>query len=425
MVERAQPTSRAGFRHGLAPSRRVPLPPWWYRALTGALEPWSARWGQEQDPAAIAARRGRALPPADTWIHAASVGEAAGVAPLVAEWRARRPDDGILLSALTPGGRRALARDLPAHFVTAPPVESLGAARRALAPRSVRRLVLLETEIWPAWLAAALERDVRIAVANARLSDRAWRRYRRWASLFRPYLARFTAVAAQDALDAERWTALGVPAGRVRVTGNTKFDRSPACAPLADADRRAARRALGLDPGGVWCVFGSLRPGEQRWVAAALAAGAPHNLRALVVPRHPDLWGDPRRRVGEGGPAVWLRQLGVLPQAYRAADFAVVGGTLEAYGGHNPVEPAALGLPVILGSSLENCRAAATALRTAGGALTVADPGELAAAAARWAADPVARAAAAAAAWRAAASLAGAAARTLDWFGESGLWAPE
>jgi 3-deoxy-D-manno-octulosonic-acid transferase len=349
------------------------------------------------------------------------VGEAAGVPPLVREWAERRPDETLLLSALTPGGRLALARSLPGRPVTAPPVESLGAARRALAASGARRLVLLETEIWPAWLAAAGERGVRVAVANARLSDRAWPRYRRAAALFRPHVARLTAVAAQDGVDAERWAALGAPPSRVRVAGNTKFDRAPAAA-VGEAERRAARAALGLDPEGVWCVFGSLRPGEERWLAAALAAAAPLGLRALVVPRHPELWSDPRRRVGEGGAAVWLLRLGVLPEAYRAADFAVVGGTLESFGGHNPVEPAALGLPVLLGRSVANCRAAAAALLAGGGAETAADPAALGAAAARWTADPSARRAAGEGARRAVATLGGAAARTLDWFAECGLW---
>jgi 3-deoxy-D-manno-octulosonic-acid transferase len=128
--------------------------------------------------------------------------------------------------------------------------------------------------------------------------------------------------------------------------------------------------------------------------------------------------------VGEGDRAVWLCALGVLPDAYAAADFAIVGGTLEAYGGHNPVEPAALGVPVILGPSLANCRAAAEALLAAGGARAVASAAELAVALVEWTREGAAREAAGRAARAGARSLAGAAARTLDWLGACGMWEP-
>jgi len=395
--------------------------PGWYGALTTLLEPLGARWGQRGDAAALRARRGFDLPRADAWIHAASVGEASGVAPLVAEWRRRRPQERLVASAMTPGGRAALSRagDVP---VTAPPYDAPATARRAVRASGLRRLVLLETEIWPAWIAAALTEGVRVAVVNARLSDRSWPRYRRLAGALAPLLARLTAVAAQTETDAERWRHLGVPAERVRVTGNTKNEALAAVEPPSAAEKAEARRRLELDEGRVWCVWASLRPGEEQWLRQALPL-VPPGTQFLVVPRHPDRWRKAYRPGESRREARWLLSLGVLPEALRASDFAVMGGTLERFGGHNPVEPAALGLPVILGPSTENVREGAHALIDAGAARRVSNAVELAQAIGAWVCHAEARREAGLAARRVAASLAGASARALDWLEARGFWA--
>ena len=394
--------------------------PAWYRALTQLIEPVAAGWGQGGDRAAVRARRGLGVPRGDTWIHGASVGEVSGVTPLVLAWRVRRPGDALIASALTPGGRAALQKKKEQLAVTAPPYDTLGAARRSVRGSGIRRLLLLETEIWPAWLAACFEAGVRVAVANARLSDRGWPRYQRLRSRLAPLVSRFTAVGAQSEIDAARWRALGVPSERVQVTGNTKYETSASLPAVNQAERARARRALGIDPQKVWCVWGSLRPGEERWLEVALAS-APEGVRFLVVPRHPERW-RARRRPGENGRAVWLLALGVLPEAYRAGDLAVCGGTLEPYGGHNAVEPAALGLPVLLGPSTDNLRDAAAALTLAGGAALVRDAAELAGAIAEWGKDENARRRAGMEARAAAVSLGGASERVLDLLESRGFW---
>jgi 3-deoxy-D-manno-octulosonic-acid transferase len=394
--------------------------PAWYGALTTILEPIAAGWGQGGDRAAVRARRGLDVPRGDSWIHGASVGEVSGVAPLLAAWRERRPGETVIASALTPGGRAALSH-LGSLAVTAPPYETLRAARGSVRGSGIRRLLLLETEIWPAWLAACLEAGVRVAVANARLSDRGWPRYSRLRSRLAPLVSRFTAVGAQSEVDGERWRALGVPTERVRVTGNTKYEAAVALAPPSAAERAEARRRLGIETSKIWCVWGSLRPGEERWLERVMA-GAPASLRFLVVPRHPDRW-RARPRPGEAeGRAVWLLALGVLPEAYRAGDLAVVGGTLEPYGGHNAIEPAALGIPVLLGPSITSLRDAAAALEGAGGSRSVPDASELARAIAAWSTDEAARRTAGAGARAAALALGGASARVMDLLESQGFW---
>jgi 3-deoxy-D-manno-octulosonic-acid transferase len=393
--------------------------PVWYQALATLIEPIATSWGQGGDRAAVRARRGRDVPQGDSWIHGASVGEVSGMTPLVAAWRVRKPGEALIASALTPGGRAALQRQ-GGLAVTAPPYDTLGAARRSVLGSGIRRLVLLETEIWPAWLAACFEAGVKVAVANARLSDRGWPRYRRLRSRLAPLVSRLAAVGAQSETDAERWRELGVPGERVRVTGNTKYEATASLPPVDEAERARARRALGIDARHTWCVWGSLRPGEERWLEVALAS-APEGVRFLVVPRHPERWRQ-RRRPGENGRALWLLALGVLPEAYRAGDFAVCGGTLEPYGGHNAVEPAALGLPVLLGPSVDNLRDAAVALERSGGARAVRDAKDLALAIAAWGKDESERRQAGERARAAAVSLGGASERVLDLLESRGFW---
>jgi 3-deoxy-D-manno-octulosonic-acid transferase len=397
--------------------------PWWYRGLAGALSPLTARWGQAGDAEAIAARLGRSGTPASLWVHAASVGEVVGAVPVTREILRRHPDETLYLTSITPGGRAAWRSALASWPAAASPVESVGATRGALDRVAPGRLLLLETEIWPQWLAAALERGVKVAVANGRISDRSWKRYRRLRRFLRPLLSRYTAVAAQTALDAERWTELGVSPEAVRNTGNSKFDvfaDSPG--PLGETEKIEARRRLGLEPEGVWWTWGSLRPGEEKWVERVLADLGSEAPRMLIVPRHPERWRGDEIRSG-GGRVVWLRRLGVLAEAYRAADVAVVGGTLEPYGGHNPAEPALLGVPVLLGPWLANCRAAAAALLSEGGAVLVDTPAAMSQAARSWIGDAEARLRAGRLAREAILGLGGASPRTVDWLAERGFWA--
>jgi 3-deoxy-D-manno-octulosonic-acid transferase len=350
------------------------------------------------------------------------VGEVVGAVPVAGEILRRHGDETLYLTALTPGGRAAWGSALESWPIGAPPVESPAAVARALERVSPRRLILLETEIWPEWLATALGRGVRVAVANGRISDRSWKRYTRLRRLLRPHLARYTAVAAQTALDTQRWIELGVPPVAVRNTGNSKFDvfgDSPG--PVTAAEKIEARRRLGMDPEGLWWTWGSLRPGEEKWVEQILADLGPEAPGMLIVPRHPERWrGDEIRP--PGGRVVWLRRLGVLEEAYRAADLAVVGGTLEPYGGHNPAEPALLGVPVLLGPWLANCRSAAGALLTGGGAVLVENPQAMSEAARLWIRDADARTRAGLLAREAILGLGGASIRTVDWLEERGFW---
>jgi 3-deoxy-D-manno-octulosonic-acid transferase len=432
-----------------------------YAALTGVVEvaatPWA--WAARGAGGDRAARWGYDRVRGATWIHAASVGEVAAAVPLLTALEQRRPGEERLVSAGTPGGLAAWRRALehrasggtPAA-VTAWPLDYPGAVRRAFATRAPRRLLIVETELWPNALAEARRRGVRVAFANARLSERAWGRTRLLAPMLRPLLARVSACAAQSEADGDRWRALGVPREALAVTGNTKFDQ-PASAPDA-RERAAARAAAGLPEGVTVVAFGSLRPGEEPVLAdlarelACWSRTAGRPVALVAVPRHPERapamrealerrglavapwrpgtgWPFPVELAGEAGAPVgvaWVPALGVLREVFTLADVAVVGGTFAPYGGHNAAEPAALGVPVVVGPHHAATRDAVAALVARDAGRVARDGAAIVDAVARWRATPLDAARAGDAARRAIAGLAGASARTIGFLEARGFW---
>lgn len=331
----------------LAPAARVAAPPA-ERAL------WGERLGTNAFP-----------PPADAWVHAASLGESTGVAPFAAELRRRKPDAALAATAMTLGGRERLSSlALPAALA---PIDTPQAVERFLRNVEPRRLFLVETELWPQWLMAARRARLPVAVVSARLSARSVARYRWLGGEFRGLMSTLAGVCCQNAGDRARWTAIGVPESRVAITGNLKWDGLPEPAP----DRFRARAALGLDPDRPLLVLGSVRPGEAALLARALrglaGSGAPV-WQIVAVPRHPaasaELQAEAARAgqalVAQGAPPpgawAWVDRLGVLAAYYAAADAAFVGGSLVPLGGHNPLEPAATGAAVLMGPHHETQR---------------------------------------------------------------------
>jgi 3-deoxy-D-manno-octulosonic-acid transferase len=402
------------------------------RAL-GAVLPAARAFVPPQERETWDERLGRTtLPqPADAWVHAASMGEATAVRPLVAELAAAAPRAGFLLTAGTLGGRaRLVGAGSP---VAMAPLDSPQATRRFFDGVRPRRLLLLETELWPHWLLEARARAVPVAVVSARLSADSVAGYARLGSELRELVAGLAAVLCQSAADLERWRALGARPEASVVTGNLKDDGLPVSAP----DRAAARARLGVDAARPLLVLGSLRPGEPAALARAWRA-VPSAVRAgwqvVAVPRHPrasvELRAEAERsgqavHVGAGGPPEawrWEDQLGVLAGWYGVADVAFVGGSLAPWGGHNPLEPAACGAAVLMGPHHESQRDAAEALLSGGGLRVVEDEADAAVALTQLLADEPARAAAARAGLAVVAARRGVARRTVAQLVERGLW---
>lgn len=329
------------------------------------------------------------------WVHAVSAGEVQASAPLVTLLRDRHPTLALVVTTATPAGRARAAALYPAATVCYAPIDLPWPVARFYARSRPAVAVMMETELWPNLYAAAAARGVPIVIASARLSERSTARYRRIGAFAARVLAGVS-VAAQTEADAARFVAIGAEARRVVVTGNLKFD----FAPPADLESRARawRAVLGADRP-VW-VAGSTHAGEETVLLEAHGQVCARRPGAFLIlaPRHPPRFAEVEslliqagvRHAVRRGPGalpdttgcavLLLATLGELTCAYAAGDVAYVGGTLVPIGGHNLLEPAALGRPVLFGPAYTSARAMAELLIEAGAGTVVRDaPGTAAA----------------------------------------------
>ncbi len=374
--------------------------------------PWvilSAR-RRKNFPARLGAGIGRLPAPAGrdrVWIHAVSVGEALSAAPLVRLLRARRPDAELFVSTVTLTGQETAAKVLggasDARFYF--PFDVPWICAKFLDRVRPGVVAILETELWPNFIAECARREIPVVVLNARISERSFRGYGRLGFLFSKVLRSVSAFSAQTADDGRRLVALGAAPPSVAVAGNMKFDVAP---PRADASPFRAWLLGEKARGATWFVAGSTHEGEDAAVLAAFRAARAVNgaIRLLLAPRHPERFdavadlcaregfeAARRSRLDLGRPAppvpvILLDTVGELLPAYAAADLAFVGGSLVPKGGHNILEPALYGVPTIVGPHMENFREI-DGIFTSGRAVRHVQGGaELAAELSRWAADP-------------------------------------
>ncbi|QFT20546.1 3-deoxy-D-manno-octulosonic acid transferase [Pseudomonas sp. THAF187a] len=334
------------------------------------------------------------LKPGCIWVHAVSVGESIAAAPMIRALQARYPELPITVTCMTPTGSeriQALFGDSVQHCYL--PYDLPWAAARFLDRVRPRLAVVMETELWPNHIHQCARRGIPVALANARLSERSARGYARFGKLTAPMLAELSLIAVQTQAEAQRFLDLGARPDCVEVTGSIKFDLK------IDAEllQRAAelRRQWQAEQRPVW-IAASTHAGEDEIVLAAhrqLLETRPNAL-LILVPRHPERFNSVhelclsdglttrRRSSGEvlqAGDQVLLGDtMGELLFLYALADIAFVGGSLVANGGHNLLEPAALGKPVLSGPHLFNFLEIAAQLRAAGALSEVADAAQLA-----------------------------------------------
>lgn len=347
-------------------------------------------WGNFRERFGFGPRR----TPRGVWVHAVSVGEVQACAPLVGALSRRHPHLALTVTTFTPtGAARARALFGNAAEVRYVPYDLPGAVRRFLKRVDPQLAVIFETELWPNLYRECGRRRVPLVLASARISERSLGRYRRLGALFRDALSQASIVAAQGEADAARFRALGAGADTTHVTGNLKFDLG---LPEGLAER-ARRLRLQYAPGRALWVAGSTHEGEEAAVLEAQRQVRATHADALLViaPRHPARFTDvaqqlaragvafARRSDGDGAraagaPAVLLLDsLGELLEFYAAADVAFVGGSLVPVGGHNLLEPAAVGLPVLTGPHNFNSADVARLLVAHGAAEIVHNPQEL------------------------------------------------
>lgn len=364
------------------------------------------RWGERFGFVAPAPR-------ATLWLHAVSVGETRAAAPLVKALRQAYPDLQLWITTTTATGSaqvRALFGDTVTHSYL--PYDLPGAVQRFLRRARPRALIVMETELWPNLFYYCARAGVPIAIANLRLSARSYARYTRFASLTRATLAHVRLFAAQAGADAERIRALGAPRERVHLTGNIKYDLM-----LPDdlpARAQALRASLGRRP--TW-IAASTHAGEDEIVLRAQAELSREwpDLLLILVPRHPERFAQVAKLAAQdfaicrrsSGPLpdartqVWVGDtMGELPLLLAISQVAFVGGSLVPVGGHNILEPAALGIPSVFGPHMFNFADIAAAALVAGAATQVQAGAELAPAVARYLRQSDCRAAAGEAATR-------------------------
>ncbi len=337
------------------------------------------------------------------WVHAVSVGEVQAAAPLVQALRTRHPATPIVLTTVTPtGAARARAFFKQTVEVRFMPYDLPGSVRRFFDRVRPRLAIVFETELWPNLYHECGRRRVPLVLASARISPRSVGRYRWLVSLFRETLSHGVVIAAQGAGDAERFESIGASPDRTHVIGNVKFDFT---APAETAARGRAIRARHAASRPVW-VAGSTHEREEAILLEAhrlLRATVPDAL-LIMVPRHPNRFADVAEWLTRNG--VWFARrshdvpcaadtevllvdtLGELLDFYAAGDVAFVGGSLVPVGGHNLLEPAVLGRPILTGPYNFNGEDIARLLIERGAARVVTDARDLAEALASLLASP-------------------------------------
>jgi 3-deoxy-D-manno-octulosonic-acid transferase len=327
------------------------------------------------------------------WVHAVSVGEVLAASRLIEELESRLSGADaqqekrawrVMISTTTRTGQELARERFGADRVFYFPLDLGWAVRAWLGALRPRLLVLVETEFWPRMLVECRRQGIPVAVVNARISDRSWPRYRRFAWMWRSLLRGLTVVLAQTDLDAQRLRALG--ANNVRVTGNLKYDvRALASGSIVALLRRH------LSTGTRVLVCGSTLAGEEELLLAAL----PGDVVTVLAPRHPERfagvaeilrkrgarwtrrseWLEAPAKI-EPGTVFLLDSIGELASVYSLADAAFVGGSLISAGGHNPLEAAQFGVPIVMGPSYENFRGIVEKLREHD-AIRIVQPAEL------------------------------------------------
>lgn len=321
------------------------------------------------------------------WVHCASAGEVNAAAPLIGRLAQRGVP--VIVTATTAAGRARAKEVAGVEAAFLAPLDYWAAVSAFLDAATPRALIVVETELWPHMLHLAGEEGLPCALVNARMTDRAFGRYRLFRLAVAPFMRRFFVVAAQSDEDARRYRELGAP--NVVVTGNMKLDL-PAAPALEGADA-AAFAVLGWGDAPVFTAA-STREGEEEAVIAAYvrAKARQPRLKLVLAPRHVErasAAGQALEKAGvaysrwsapaSGRDALLVDRLGIVRALFSSSLVAFVGGTLVPLGGHNVLEPAVAGCPVLFGPHTETVAAAARLLESAGGGFCAANGERLAA----------------------------------------------
>jgi 3-deoxy-D-manno-octulosonic-acid transferase len=317
------------------------------------------------------------------WFHAASVGELKILSSVIPKIRKKYRDIDFAVSTTTITGK-AKAIGILGDYATVflHPIELKSAIQRTISRIKPEKLIVVETELWPLVLRVALDRGIKPFLINGRMSAKSFRWYKTFRPLFSPIISRFEKIIVQTEGDAERYERLG--AKRISIVGNIKYDQV-----LNECELRSPEINFG-NIENLKFVAGSLRKGEDDILIELADKSFDSDLpcQFIFVPRHMKdleglcnklkeksinyiLWSEYRGEVINDKTVLIVNTMGELPAFYSIADIAFVGGSLVTIGGHDPVEPAAMGKTVIFGPYMDNAAEAASALLESGGAMQV------------------------------------------------------
>ncbi|MCS7337151.1 MAG: 3-deoxy-D-manno-octulosonic acid transferase [Verrucomicrobiae bacterium] len=333
------------------------------------------------------------------WMHAVSVGEVNVCTQLIKALEPRLPEAKLVVSTTTTTGMGELKRKLPSRIAKIYyPIDRLKYVKRALNAIGPDAIILVEAEIWPNFISEANKRGIPLFLVNARLSERSYRGYKRLKFFFRPLFAAFAGVGAQNEADAAKLRELGCRPEAIHVVGNIKFD----AAVLEEhhfLDVPSMLRQLGVSPDARIIVAGSTHAGEEAVMAEVflrLRQRFP-DLFLIVVPRHFERGKQVGRELATRGlrfvfrseitsktrfapgelDCLLVNTTGELKRFYEYATVIFVGKSLTAEGGQNPIEPGALGKPIVFGPNMQNFAQIAQSLVARGGAIQVKNAAEL------------------------------------------------
>ncbi|RKY33259.1 MAG: hypothetical protein DRP74_00030 [Candidatus Omnitrophota bacterium] len=329
------------------------------------------------------------------WIHAVSVGEAVAIRGLIEKIKIAHPDKNLVISTVTSTGNK-IAKSLASErdFVTYLPLDFSFIVKRVISSIQPSLFVIAETEIWPNLITFLYRRNVPIVLINGRISDKSFKGYRLLKPFLRPVLNKVSLFCVQTSTDKKRLLSLGVEENKIQVSGNMKFDNTLSFQEKAAFQAGPAAQLLKLGPQEKLLVAGSTHAQEEEGILAVyknLRKEFP-GLRLLFAPRHPERSANIEKLVLKSGfnpllisnlssdpdklkpQAVFiLDTIGQLLSFYILADVVFIGGSLVKKGGHNILEPAALGKPVIFGPYMFNFRDIANSFLKAKAAIMVED----------------------------------------------------
>lgn len=330
------------------------------------------------------------------WFHAASMGEVTALATVVHVIKRAFPQRRIAVSTTTVTGQNRTKELIPsAEYIFLAPLDIPWAVNRVLRRLRPKAVILTETELWPNMIVRAKDRGCRIGLINGRMTERSAGRYKRGKGLIKRTLSCFDIVCVQTESDRNRFLAFGVHPERTAILGNIKFDLLRFLATLKKTD--LTKESLHIAPHSKIVVAGSTRPGEEQIILSSFGtiADSQDDVVLIIAPRHMDRIGEVeqllfkhnlnftrRSSIHETTPVhsgiILLNTMGELSQIYSFADIAFVGGSLVPLGGHNPLEPAMWGVPVLFGPHRDNVRQICNLLIEAGGGMEIKNGAEFA-----------------------------------------------